>query len=579
VKNTCAQQVCDESSRIGAQIPHATPALITYRDPMKASDLFVKALEAEGVEYVFGIPGEENLDLLESIRGSKIRLVLTRHEQAAGFMAATYGRLTGKTGVCLATLGPGATNLVTAAAYAQLGGMPMLMITGQKPIKSPKQGHFQIVDVVGMMQPLTKLTRQIVSIGNIPAYVREAFRRSQDERPGAVHLELPEDVAHEEGDGKPLPASFSRRPVAEEKAVKRAVEAISAARHPLLMIGAGGNRQTSCKMLREFVDQIGIPFFTTQMGKGVIDESHPLWLGNATLSDGDFVHRAIEHADCIINVGHDVIEKPPFFMRDGEKTVIHVNFLGAQVDPVYFPQIEVVGDIANAVWQMKEALHKQEHWDFSRFTEIKQHFEAHLVKGQDDARFPLYPVRIVHDVYNAMPLDGIICLDNGMYKIWFARYYRAHQPNSVLLDNALASMGAGLPSALATKIVHPQRKVMAICGDGGFMMNSQELETAVRLKLDLVVMILRDDAFGMIRWKQENMNFPDYAMTLDNPDFVAYAQSYGAHGHRVTSADELTPLLRECFTTPGVHVIDVPIDYSDNERVLNREIKHLSARL
>ncbi|KVT89286.1 acetolactate synthase [Burkholderia territorii] len=546
---------------------------------MKASDLFVKALEAEGVEYVFGIPGEENLDLLESLRRSRIKLVLTRHEQAAGFMAATYGRLTGRTGVCLATLGPGATNFVTAAAYAQLGGMPMLMITGQKPIKSSKQGHFQIVDVVGMMQPLTKFTRQIVSIGNIPSAVREAFRRAEEERPGAAHLELPEDIAHEEGDGKPIPRSYSRRPVAEEKAVAHAVDAIQAARHPLLMIGAGGNRKTTCKMLLEFVDKTGIPFFTTQMGKGVIDETHPLWLGNATLSDGDFVHRAIEHADCIINVGHDVIEKPPFFMRTDDKTVIHVNFLGAQVDPVYFPQIEVVGDIANAVWQMKKAIAPQPHWDFARFAMIKEHFDAHLQKGQYDPRFPMYPVRIVNDLYNALPTDGIVCLDNGMYKIWFARYWRAHEPNSLLLDNALASMGAGLPSAIATKIVHPQRKVIAVCGDGGFMMNSQELETAVRLKLDIVVMILRDDAFGMIRWKQENMNFPDFAMTLKNPDFVSYAQSYGAHGHRVEAADELEPLLRDCFATPGVHVIDVPIDYSDNERVLNREIKRLSAQL
>ncbi|MGU7772801.1 acetolactate synthase large subunit [Burkholderia sp. MR1-5-21] len=546
---------------------------------MKASDLFVKALEAEGVEYVFGIPGEENLDLLESLRRSRIKLVLTRHEQAAGFMAATYGRLTGKTGVCLATLGPGATNFVTAAAYAQLGGMPMLMITGQKPIKSSKQGHFQIVDVVDMMQPLTKFTRQIVSIGNIPSAVREAFRRAEEERPGAAHLELPEDIAHEEGDGKPIPRSYSRRPIAEEKAVAHAVDAIQAARYPLLMIGAGGNRKTTRKILVEFVDQTGIPFFTTQMGKGVIDETHPLWLGNATLSDGDFVHRAIEHADCIINVGHDVIEKPPFFMRADDKTVIHVNFLGAQVDPVYFPQIEVVGDIANAVWQMKEAIAPQPHWDFARFAMIKEHFEAHLQKGQHDPRFPMYPVRIVNDLYNALPADGIVCLDNGMYKIWFARYWRAHEPNSLLLDNALASMGAGLPSAIATKIVHPQRKVIAVCGDGGFMMNSQELETAVRLKLDIVVMILRDDAFGMIRWKQENMNFPDFAMTLQNPDFVSYAQSYGAHGHRVEAADDLEPLLRECFASPGVHVIDVPIDYSDNERVLNREIKRLSAQL
>ncbi|MFO0041339.1 MAG: thiamine pyrophosphate-binding protein, partial [Pseudomonadota bacterium] len=291
---------------------------------MKASDLFVKALEAEGVQYVFGIPGEENLDLLESLRTSTIKLILTRHEQGAGFMAATYGRLTGKAGVCLATLGPGATNFVTAAAYAQLGAMPMLMITGQKPVKVSKQGHFQIVDVVSMMRPLTKYTNQIVSADNIPARVREAFRRAEEERPGATHLELPEDIAHEQSDSIVLKASFHRRPIADDKAISHAADAITAARRPILMIGAGANRKLSAKMLREFIDKTGIPFFTTQMGKGVVDETHPLWLGNAALSDGDFVHKAVENADCIIIVGHDVIDKPPFVRRRGLRTVILV---------------------------------------------------------------------------------------------------------------------------------------------------------------------------------------------------------------------------------------------------------------
>src|SRR5262249_51666850 len=282
---------------------------------MKASELFVKALEAEGVQYVFGIPGEENLDLLEALRTSSIKLILTRPEQAAGFMAATYGRLTGRTGVCLATLGPGATNFVTSAAYAQLGGMPMLMITGQKPIKISKQGHFQIVDIVDMMKPLTKYTRQVVSADNIPARVRESFRRAEEERPGATPVELPEDIARADTAGILTPQSSPRRPIADGKAILHAAEAITAAKRPLLMVGAGANRKSSSRMLREFIDKTGVPFFTTQMGKGVVDECHPLWLGNAALSDGDFVHRAIENADCIINVGHDVIEKPPFFMR------------------------------------------------------------------------------------------------------------------------------------------------------------------------------------------------------------------------------------------------------------------------
>lgn len=546
---------------------------------MKASDLFVKALENEGVRYVFGIPGEENLDLLESLRQSDIQLVLTRHEQAAGFMAATYGRLTGRAGVCLATLGPGATNFVTSAAYAQLGGMPMLMLTGQKPIKVSKQGHFQIVDVVDMMKPLTKYTRQVVSADNIPARVREAFRRAEEERPGATHLELPEDIARDETDAIVLPASYHRRPVADDKAVHRAAEAIRAAQRPILMIGAGANRKTSSKMLREFVDHLGIPFFTTQMGKGVLDEHHPLWLGNAALSDGDFVHRAIEHADCIVNVGHDVIEKPPFFMRRGLRTVIHVNYSSAEVDTVYFPQIEVIGDIANAVWRLRQMLEPQAHWDFDYFDTVRRNLDAHLAIGADDPRFPIYPVRMVADVRRVMPDDGILCLDNGMYKLWFARYYRCRQPNTLLLDNALATMGAGLPSAIAAKIVYPNRKVVAVAGDGGFMMNSQEIETAVRLGLDLTVLLLRDDAYGMIKWKQAHMHFPNYGMDMGNPDFVRYAESYGAHGHRPDSADAFAPLLKHCLDTPGVHLIDLPIDYSDNHRVLNREIQELSARL
>ena len=547
---------------------------------MKASDLFVKALEAEGVEYIFGIPGEENLDFLDSLRNSKIKLILTRHEQAAGFMAATYGRLTGRAGVCLSTLGPGATNFVTAAAYGQLGALPMLMITGQKPIKSSKQGKFQIVDVVEMMKPLTKYTQQIVGGDNIPSRVHEAFRLAEEERPGATHLELPEDIARDETDADLLPKRHVRRPIAEQKSIYQAVKALQKAKHPLLLIGAGANRKQTAKMLRDFVDEFQIPFFSTQMGKGVLDERDPLFLGNAALSDGDFLHRAIAHSDLILNVGHDVVEKPPFFMNvDDGRTVIHVNFRTAEVDPVYFPQVEVVGDIANSVWQIKQALTAQEHWDFNYFLQIRERVEAHLLEGVNDPRFPIYPQRLVADIRKVMPDDGIIALDNGVYKIWFARNYRAHLPNTVLLDNALATMGAGLPSALAAQIVFPERRAMAICGDGGFLMNSAEMETAVRLKLNLIVLILRDNAYGMIKWKQSNMDFPNWGLDFGNPDFVKYAESYGAHGHRVASAEELAPLLEQCYQTGGVHLVEAPVDYSENDRILNHEIKELSAKL
>ncbi|MHC9085403.1 acetolactate synthase large subunit [Luteimonas sp. RIT-PG2_3] len=545
----------------------------------KASDLFVQALAAEGVEYVFGIPGEENLDLLESLRESGIQLVLTRHEQAAGFMAATYGRLTGKTGVCLATLGPGATNLVTPAAYAQLGAMPMLMITGQKPIRSSRQGHFQIVDIVDMMRPLTKYTRQLVSADSIPARVREAFRRSQEERPGAVHLELPQDIAGDDTDAILLPPAYTRRPLAEDKAMAEAVAAIRQARHPLLMIGAGANRKTTAKMLRAFVDRLGIPFFSTQMGKGVLDETGPLWLGTAALSDKDFVHRAIDAADCIINIGHDVIEKPPFFMHRGRRTVIHVNYSSAVVDQVYFPQIEVVGDIANSVWQLAQALERQLHWDFAFFDRVRSALCAHITELADDPRFPLGVPRLVSEVAAALAPQDIACLDNGLYKLWFARHARCREPNTLLLDNALATMGAGLPSAIAAKIVHPERKVVAICGDGGFMMNSQELETAVRLGLDLVVLVLRDDAYGMIKWKQSHEGYPNFGMDYGNPDFVQYARSYGARGHRPDSIADFAQMLRSALASPGVDLIDVPIDYSRDDDLLNRQIAERSAQV
>lgn len=544
---------------------------------MKAADLFVKALEAEGVRSVFGLPGEENLDVIEAMRAAGMRLVLTRHEQAAGFMAATYGRLTGRAGVVLSTLGPGATNLVTAAAYAQLGAMPMVMLTGQKPIRAGKQGHFQIVDVVGMMRPLTKLTRTLVSAEHVPSAVREAFRRAEEERPGATHLELPEDVARESTDAMLLAPSVQRRPVADEASIALAVEAIASARRPLLMIGAGANRKLTSEMLRVFVDKTGIPFFSTQMGKGVVDESHPLWLGTAALSEGDFVHRAIEASDCIINVGHDVIEKPPFFMRDSRRTVVHLNFSSAAVDPVYFPQLEVTGDIANAVWRIGEGLGARAHWDFAPFERFRAGLEAQLAHGGDDDRFPIYPARLVAELRRALPDDGIVCLDNGMYKLWFARYYRTRRPNTLLLDNALATMGAGLPSAIAAKLVHPRRKVVAVCGDGGFMMNSQELETAVRLGLDLTVVVVRDDGYGMIRWKQGEMGLPDFGMALGNPDFVRYAEAYGAHGHRPTSATEFGATLARCLSSSGVHVIDVPIDYSDNARALGAGAEELAA--
>ena len=407
--------------------------------------------------------------------------------------------------------------------------------------------------------------------------VREAFRLAHEERPGAVHIELPEDIAAEETDAHLLQPSLSRRPIAEYKAIDRAIEMIEGAVSPVLMIGAGANRKLTAKMLRELVDKTGIPFFATQMGKGVLDESDPLYVGNTALSDNDFVHKAIDRADLIINVGHDVVEKPPFFMSPDGQQVIHVNFESASVDPVYFPQLEVVGDIANSLWQIKERITPQRHWKLDFYRDVHAAYLAHLGDSESDSRFPVLPERLVREVRQSMPEDGIVTLDNGMYKIWFARNYPAHRPNTLLLDNALASMGAGLPSAIAARLVHPDRRILSICGDGGFMMNSQELETAVRLDLDLVVMILRDDAYGMIKWKQSQMGFEDYGLNYGNPDFVRFAESFGASGRRPTSTAELATCLAECLASPGVHVIDCPVDYSLNDETLNQRIPSLSA--
>ncbi len=540
---------------------------------MKTSDLFVKALENEGVKYIYGIPGEENLDFLDSLRGSGIQLILTRHEQAAGFMAATYGRLTGEPGVCLSTLGPGATNFVTSAAYAQLGAMPMIMLGGQKPIRKSKQGRFQIVDVVNLMKPVTKYSEQVVDGNNIPSMVREAFRLTKDERPGAAYIELPEDIAEEETDASVFDVVGHRRPDASDQSINTAVDMINAAKMPLLLIGAGANRKRTSESLKALIDKSGIFFFNTQMGKGVVDERHEKYIGTAALSDNDYLHCAIDRSDLIVNVGHDVIEKPPFFMEPNDgKQVIHVNFDAAAVDDVYFPQLNVVGDISSSISRLTEKLGVLDK-DFSFFERVRDEVDSHVTRYFTDTRFPMLPQALVSMLRDKLDGKDILTLDNGVYKLWFARNYECYEPNTLLLDNALATMGAGLPSAMAAKQLHPERKVVSVNGDGGFLMNSQELETAVRMELDLVVIILNDSAYGMIKWKQEGVGFENFGLDFNNPDLVAYANGFGAIGHRAESYDHFNEILETSLSSKGVHVIDLPIDYSLNHLILNVLLK------
>lgn len=539
---------------------------------MKGAELFVKCLEAAGVEMVFGVPGEENLAFLEALRKSSIRFITTHGEQSAVFMAASVGRFTGRVGVALSTLGPGATNLITGVAYAHLGAIPVLVITGQKPVRSSKQGRFQIVDVVRMMEPITKSAQSIPSADRIPSMLYQAVKLAEAERPGAVHLELPEDIAEEESEAKPIVWSKIRRPVADDKSIAHALEMIQIARSPLIVIGAGANRKLVRKQLRNFLGKTGMPFVTTQMGKGVEDESLPQYVGTTALSSGDYVHEAIGLADCILMVGHDVIEKPPAFAED-HQSVIHINFYPATIDAVYAPQLEVVGDISHTLWALTERIENDPRWKFDRMLAYRKASEARAKRKASSDSFPMKPQRLVADLRAALPRDGILSLDNGMYKLWIARDYPAYEQNSVLLDNALATMGAGLPAGMAAKLLNPEKPVVIVAGDGGFMMNVAELETAVRLKLDLVVVVLNDAGYGMIKWKQREAGLRDFGLDFGNPDFAALAKSFGAHGHVVSKAAQFRPTLERALRTDGVHVIDLPIDYSENKDISKKNKK------
>src|SRR5438874_4190472 len=504
---------------------------------MKGADLLVAALENEGVQHIFGIPGEENLDVVEALRRSRITLVVTRHEQAAAFMAATHGRLTGRAGVCLSTLGPGALNLTTGAAFALLGAMPMVMITGQKGILSHKQALFQVVDIVSTMAPLTKMARQIVSAATIPSVVREAFRLAQQERLGPVHLELPEDIAHEMAPDVPLVMPHPiEMPVAQDAALDRAADLILRAERPLVMLGAAASRPKLADALSQFVRRLRIPFFNTQMGKGAVAGGSNLYMGTAALSERDYVHQAIDRADLIIAIGHDTVEKPPFIMGPKGPTVLHVGYLPATVEEVFFPHAELIGDVGPSLKLLADRLEGKLP-NAGALLPLRSGILAKIADRAEESRFPLTPQRIVHDVRQVMPEEGIVCLDNGMYKIWFARNYRTHVANTLLLDNALATMGAGLPAAIMAAMLYPKRRVLAVCGDGGFLMNAQEMETAVRLRLDLVVLVLEDKAYGMIRWKQATDGFADFGMTFENPDFPAYAAAFGAQGSRTATRE------------------------------------------
>jgi acetolactate synthase-1/2/3 large subunit len=543
---------------------------------MKASDKLINQLEEEGVEMIFGLPGEENLDFLESLRISKIRLIVTRHEQAAAFMAATYGRLTGKAGVCFSTLGPGATNLVTGIAYAQLIGAPMISISGQKAIKDNWQAKFQLIDIKSLMTPVTKKSVSIVDPGVIPTVIREAFKLAECERPGAVHIELPEDISESECNAEVQKRSRVFYPAPNDCSVNQAADFINKSKYPLIIISAGANRNRISKELIEFIDKTGIYVVHTQMGKGVVPADNQYTLYATGIHSYDYVNCGIDKADLIITIGYNIVEYPPYIWNTNtDKNILNIDFIQSETDRYFNPNMELIGDISSSLAALSKRVKKRCYQYFER---VKKFIDEKISETIEDI-FPLSPQAVVKTVRTVMGTDDIITLDNGIYKLWFARLYKTYSQNTVLLDNALATMGAGLPSGIAAKIFHPAKKVLAICGDGGFMMNSQELETAHRYKIPIVVLLLNDNAYGFIKWKQKNSNFPDYGLDLGNPDFVKYAESYGCRGFRVARNNSLEKILNDAFGTNQPSLVDCPIDYSQNYEVFSKDLKNLVCRI
>jgi acetolactate synthase I/II/III large subunit len=475
---------------------------------MKVSDIFVRMLESYGVKRIYGVPGEENLDFLESLRTSTIELILTRNEQTAVFMAANEWRFTGRPGVALATLGPGATNMVTGVAYAQLSWLPLIVITWQKPIKKSKQGLFQIIDVVGMMRPITKYATTVISGYKVPSLIHNAFKLSMSERPWVVAIELPEDIAHEQVDVSLSDVVFekTRRPVIDEKMLEKLISELERAERPIILIGAWANRKRITRYLTEFIVKHHIPFFSSQMGKWVVDESLPEYLWTAALTSGDYIHEAIAQSDLIISVGYDPIEKPTTLLGDEGTPCIHINFYESQTDDVYAPYLDVVWDIGNIFWKLSES-DIEHQWRFDDIYRIRdtyvQKINSHVEEEMGGTTPIMWPRQLTQILRKNMQREDILTLDNGLYKVWIARNYPCYAPNTLLLDNALATMGAGLSAAMSAKMSYPERDVVCVAGDGGLVMNLWDIETAVRLGLDITLIVLNNGSYGMIEWKQE----------------------------------------------------------------------------
>ncbi len=544
---------------------------------MKASDLFVKCLEAEGVERIFGVPGEENADFMISLLESKIEFVLCRHEQAAAFMADVYGRLTGKPGVCLATLGPGATNLVTGVADANMDRAPLVAIIGQgSTARLHKESH-QNMDAIAMFAPISKWASTINNEQTIPEITRKAFKIAQMEKPGATVIELPEDVAKRDVDLQPMPPIRTRRPAADWKAVAEAVRLIGDAKTPLILAGNGAVRKRSAKQVRRLAKKTGIPVVNTFMGKGAVPLDDPHCLFTIGLQGKDHVLKAFGEADLIISIGYDLVEyAPDFWNKARDKKIIHIDYDPAEIDEAYPVDVDIVADVADAVWQINEGLNANFEgrlplFDIGRWADLRQTIHDDLLAQENDTAYPMKPQRMIADIRKALAPGDILLSDVGAHKMWISRYYQCYEENTCLISNGFCSMGFALPGAIGATYANPDDKVVAVCGDAGFLMNVQDLETAVREKRKFVCIVWLDGEYGLIKWKQQTHYDGKHSpLAFTNPDFELLARSFGMWGRHVAKAEDFMPSLEEALAHDGPSLITVDVDYSENQKLTKR---------
>jgi acetolactate synthase I/II/III large subunit len=533
---------------------------------MKTSELIVECLEAEGVEYIFGIPGEENIEFLNALSSSEIQFILTRDERWAAFMANAYGRFTGKPGVCLSTLGPGATNLITGVADALLDFAPVIAITGQVGLKKMHKESHQYLDILSAMKPVTKWNTRIEDPDTTPEIIRKAFKISSFEKPGPVHIELPEDVASLEAEGNPIPHDAVRYPEVSEESLLKAASLIQNAKMPLVLAGNGIIRGNATKVFRDFIAKTKIGVTTTFMGMGALPADDECFISTVGLQSRDYISCGFDRTDLVIAIGYDPVEfAPHLWNHDVLKNIIHVGFSPSETD-AHYSALELIGDIGTTLSLLSERIDSSRDVSFYRTLKLYADHGLHF----STSGFPLKPLRVINEIRKALGRDDILISDVGAHKLWIARFFPAYGENTVVISNGLASMGFALPAAISAKLLHKDKKVIAVAGDGGFLMAMCELNTAVRLGLNFVCLIFNDGGYGLIEWKEKLRYKKDFFVKFHNPDFVKLAESFGAKGYRISSAEDLFPVLQESLRQNHPVIIDCPVDYSENLKLTEK---------